>query len=110
MIVGQVIFSNEFYRKHCQFEFRFLIEYLRFLCRAGKCAQYARDKAAGSELFKVFIDWAENKSPLQNNAGQSKKKIDGNNALDSILSQVFIDTFLSLTSYWLLAISTNNAI
>lgn len=67
---------------------RFLIEYLRFLCRAAKCAQYARDASANNELFKVFIDWAENKSPLQNNAGQSKKKIDGNNALDSILSQV----------------------
>ena len=99
MRAGTSSHSNEFSSTHSKFKFRFLIEYLRFLCRAGKCAQYARDKAAGSELFKIFIDWAENKSPLQNNAGQSKKKIDGNNALDSILSQVFIDTFLSFTSY-----------
>ena len=45
---------------------------------------YARD--VESDLFKIFIKWAE-KKPVLHQAG-TKNKPAGNNALDSILSQV----------------------
>ena len=59
-------------------------DWLKVVLKIFQYVSYARD--VESDLFKIFIKWAE-KKPVLHQAG-TKNKPAGNNALDSILSQV----------------------